>query len=299
MSPQSRANSTDNTTTSEPLNDGGGRSGNPCSSSPSAAAEVAHAANAVYALHKIESSSSDIKSVFLRKRSSVCISHSSHQANQPFLSSYGSAFLSGIFADIAQASNNGQDPSDDGSDDCHESYLPSKKKIRSIASSTGSCSKSYRSLVGLAGEDDAAVSDAAMMEPAPPVVSPRRDGSTLTIRLFNDEVRELQSVAFPSLPQMPVIISSNSCSVVTPRELGVDVPLEQEDEDSSSYGWFVSTDDDDEGMGCRKVSFLSASTSDPDLAFKAVTAPEADNQDIEVQQALAADTVDDVLGDFF
>jgi hypothetical protein len=98
---------------------------------------------------------------------------------------------------------------------------------------------------------------------------------------------------------MPVIISSNSCSVVTPRELGVDVPLEQEDEDSSSYGWFVSTDDDDEGMGCRKVSFLSASTSDPDLAFKAVTAPEADNQDIEVQQALAADTVDDVLGDFF
>ena len=35
------------------------------------------------------------------------------------------------------------------------------------------------------------------------------------------------------------------------------------------------------------------------LAFQAHTAPKASNHDAEVEWAKAADTVDDVLGDFF
>lgn len=77
------------------------------------------------------------------------------------------------------------------------------------------------------------------------------------------------------------------------------------DQDSpSEYGWFVSTDDDEVSDLVRERA-ISVSTSVPafdDLAFKARSASvagEAASQDTEVQQALAADTIDDVLGDFF
>jgi hypothetical protein len=57
----------------------------------------------------------------------------------------------------------------------------------------------------------------------------------------------------------------------------------------SSYGWFVELDKD-----CN---------TDPgrpkDLAFSAITAPEKTTLEEEAEWALAADTVDDVLGDLF
>lgn len=57
--------------------------------------------------------------------------------------------------------------------------------------------------------------------------------------------------------------------------------------DKSSYGWFVELDDDDEN-------------DNEELAFTAVTAPKKNTTlDNEVDWACAADTVDDVLGDFF
>jgi hypothetical protein len=45
-------------------------------------------------------------------------------------------------------------------------------------------------------------------------------------------------------------------------------------------------------------SYDSTASTD-DLAFKAPTAPKATNYDAELEWAKAADTVDDVLGDFF
>jgi len=57
--------------------------------------------------------------------------------------------------------------------------------------------------------------------------------------------------------------------------------------DKSSYGWFVELEDDDDH-------------DNEDLAFTAVTAPKKNTElDKEVDWACAADTVDDVLGDFF
>ncbi|KAL7462820.1 hypothetical protein ACHAXS_003193 [Conticribra weissflogii] len=326
MSPQFRA-ITENTTF-EASGDPSNPPNNPCSS-PLSVAEVAWAANAAYALHKIESISSDVEHVATnpldgsssksssaspRKRASDCFaSYRVEESSSPFLSSYGSAFLSGIFADIAQVSGekHGDDefdlstsePSTADEDEGvvnFESLQPCKKKIRtSRSTSFGGHKKSYATLSGIAEGADSE-------ESSPTVVSPRPNKSAIKIQLFNDQVRELQNLAFPSFPHMPVTVSSSSCTssnhgnVVTPRDVATDSSAESDDE-PSAYGWFVSTDDDDDAPTHSPEIPVDTYKlgSDADLAFKAATAPRAENHDVEVQQALAADTIDDVLGDFF
>lgn len=328
MSPQSRA--IIENTTFEARGNNEYQPGNLCSSS-STVSEIARAADASFALHKIESNASNVgrshenlldqdasnlsATTSLRKRASAYLSSSSpEEPSQQFLSSYGSAFLSGIFADIAQASE--QDEVD-GSDDpashtgstsevteCFGSLQPCKKKSRtSPTTSFGGHTKSYLALSGL--------TEGAVSGVFPPhIVSPRPNKSANKIQLFNDQVQELQNLAFPSLPHIPATISFSSCTsanvgaVVTPREVSTEVSASDNDS-SSAYGWFVSTDaddDDDDTMpnDIPETPFTRyISSPDPDLAFKAVTAPSAENHDVEVQQALAADTIDDVLGDFF
>lgn len=64
-----------------------------------------------------------------------------------------------------------------------------------------------------------------------------------------------------------------------------DIKSESYNIDKSSYGWFVELEEDDRNE---------------ELAFTAVTAPKKNvDLDNEVDWACAADTVDDVLGDFF
>jgi len=293
-----------------------GWSGNACSST-SSVPELTQAANSAYSLHKIESASSATPSnplvgqaTFsganasqLLKRSSACIS--SPPKNQPFLSSYGSAFLSGIFADIADVSDDKQPQigfADHGADPtakniAHDNVSePSPKKARITAST--SFGRQPKSIMALSCLAEGALSVVS----SPTVVSPRPNTSTLEIQIFNDQVRELQDMAFPSLPQIPIAVSSSTCSsasqhVVTPR----DVAMEEATQDGPSYGWFVSTDDDEADTADQNGPSASMFLPDtkPDLAFKAITAPHARNQDVEVQQALAADTIDDVLGDLF
>lgn len=312
MSPQSRATSNN---TTFPSRDDVDYSGNICPGA-SSVAEIARAANMEYALHKIESESSSATpanplanqatscanaSQLLRKRASACITSPSPK-NQPFLSSYGSAFLSGIFADIAVAEDDeppiGAAVSQvaDPASTAHEdpvSNEPCHKKARTTTSTSfGRQPKSYK---GLSGLFEGAVSEVS----SPSVVSPRPNTSTQHFHLFNDQVRELQDMAFPSLPQIPITVSSSSCStashqaVVTPRDVTEDV------QDGSSYGWFVSIDGDEAEDQKEPSASMFLPDTKPDLAFKAITAPNGGNQDLEVQQALAADTIDDVLGDLF
>lgn len=295
MSPQSRATITVNTTVASHDD---GWSSNACSGT-SSVADITWAASAEFALHKIESESSTETplnplihaSEPLRKRSSSCISSS--LKNQPFLSSYGSAFLSGIFADIAQASD--EEPA--VFQDC-AAYLvavacdsvsePFHKKTRITASTSfGRQPKSFTALPGLS---EGAVSEVL----SPTFVSPRN--YTSAVELFNDSVRELQDMAFPSLPLIPNAISSSSCSNLV---AAMDKVENHEDEqDGPSYGWFVLTDDE-EAKDSDQIPLLFFADTKPDLAFKAITAPNEANQDPAVQQALAADTIDDVLGDLF
>jgi hypothetical protein len=281
-----------------------------------------------YSLHKIESVGStstanapihhqDTTEIYsanaseqLRKRSAACIS-STHPKSQPFLSSYGSAFLSGIFADIAQA---GEEDAPDGADpaapspaalsienddiDAQEaaSEEPLYKKARTTASTSfGRQPKSYMALTGLVEGADSEVI------PSPSVVSPRPNTSTVQIQPFNAQVRQLQDMAFPTLPHIPMTVSSSSCSTASQNPFS---PLgeggAQYVQDGPSYGWFVATDGDEEADENEPSSaFMFLPDIKPDLAFKALTAPSAGDQDLEVQQALAADTIDDVLGDLF
>jgi hypothetical protein len=297
MSPQSRATITVNTTFASRDD---GWSSNICSEA-SSIADIAWAASVEYSLHKIESESS-IETPLnplihasepLRKRSSSCISSS--LKNQPFLSSYGSAFLSGIFADIYQSVDDEHAVSQDGAvhavaiarDSVSE---PFHKKARITAST--SFGRQLKSFTAFSGVAEGAVCEVL----SPTVVSPRINKSALKIELFNDCVQELQDMAFPSLPQIPNAISSSSFSLLVAAmdEAG----HHEEEQDGPSYGWFVSTDFD--GVDdSQQIPLMFLPDTKPDLAFKVMTAPNGKNQDLEVQQALAADTIDDVLGDLF
>jgi len=213
--------------------------------------------------------------------------------------------LSGIFADIADVSDDQQPKisvADHGADltatiTAHDNVSePSPKKARILASTSfGRQPKSY---TGLSGLSEGAISVVS----SPTVVSPRPNTSTLDIRVFNDQVRELQDMAFPSLPQIPIAVSSSTCSSAShqassPRNESIGGA----NQDGPAYGWFVSADvDDADSLDLnRSPSAMFLPNTKPDLAFKAISAPHAPNQDVEVQQALAADTIDDVLGDLF
>lgn len=184
---------------------------------------------------------------------------------------------------------------------------PCLKKPRTTASTSfGRQPKSCRALAGLS---EGAISEVS----SPSVVSPRLNTSTSTLKIqgpFNDQVRELQDMAFPSLPQIPVTVSSSSCSTASSKNSSTPAtPHESDDamvgkmnedqDQSESYGWFVNMDEDEAEDQSGVASMFLPDTKPEDLAFNAITAPSAENQDLEVQQALAADTIDDVLGDLF
>lgn len=317
MSPQSRAATENTTYANSSRDDDGAWSGNICSGA-SSVADLARAANMEYALHKIESETSantpanplahqaTLSAPTSRKRSSARISTSPASKNQPFLSSYGSAFLSGIFADIAQASDENQDgPVPTANAMANPAAEPRQKKARATASTSfGRQPKSFTALAGLA---DGADCESVL---SPSLVSPRPNISTTTLKIqlpFNDQVRELQDMAFPSLPQIPITVSSSSCSTasqalaITTRDVAVAGGETEEQDSGSSFGWFVSTEDETTDENEQSAPSMFLPDTKPDLAFKALTAPDvnAGNQDLEVQQALAADTIDDVLGDLF
>ncbi|KAL3798566.1 hypothetical protein HJC23_011870 [Cyclotella cryptica] len=299
MSPQSRVPFLSEITTSCLGGDYGGSSCNACSSSHLSVAEIARAAEASYTIHAIRSSASDVETprdmpTSLGKRGSDFISSTESSSQpEPFLSSYGSAFLSGIFADIAEASEQtGDDEPLGHRDSSFSSFEPFTKKGRTTNST--SVRGQAKSLLQLDSHVEGEINSAA----SPTVVSPRPNSASLKIHLFNDQVRELQNLAFPSLPGLPVTVSSSSCTtatvglVVTPRD-------EETDQDQDSFGWFVATDDDEDEETVPASMFLPHAKPST-LAFQAAAAPKAsESVEIEVQQALAADTIDDVLGDLF
>jgi hypothetical protein len=63
-----------------------------------------------------------------------------------------------------------------------------------------------------------------------------------------------------------------------------------------AFGWFVDLDDN---VLPEANSNLPYTISSDSLAFQAPTAPKAVRDHEELEWAQAADTVDDVLGDFF
>eukprot|EP00545_Synedropsis_sp_CCMP1620_P006111 CAMPEP_0119025246 /NCGR_PEP_ID=MMETSP1176-20130426/33397_1 /TAXON_ID=265551 /ORGANISM="Synedropsis recta cf, Strain CCMP1620" /LENGTH=250 /DNA_ID=CAMNT_0006980741 /DNA_START=219 /DNA_END=971 /DNA_ORIENTATION=+ len=236
------------------------------------------------------------------------------------MSSYNSAFLSGLFADIAKANVTSEDKDSDLSQSCERMTLstnntnvitncpsPSKKSRISMTKSISRCEKSFGNLRMAAKPRKSFIS--------PITESPVVRSDSLSYQLHcvssssSNESDALQTVDIGKLafPHLPATVSNSSCSHLASltRRNSSQLLLEPEtDPTKECYGWFVTMDDDDDHTPIPSP----ATTADPynsssslsALAFSAATAPKGANQHAaEVEWAKAADTVDDVLGDFF
>lgn len=109
------------------------------------------------------------------------------------------------------------------------------------------------------------------------------------------------SFGVPLFPSLPPTVSDPSCSSTnlsfhTDQQPSVAETCPSDDDEKDTYGWFVVVDNDDEE---DIVQHTTPNGDAPrDLAFCAPTAPKAPVED-DVKWAQAADTVDDVLADFF
>ena len=104
------------------------------------------------------------------------------------------------------------------------------------------------------------------------------------------------SAAIVAFPNLPATVSDSSCSAGLTRANLIKQASSTEKQYKESFGWFVDLDDH---QTVETRAGLPYTVSNENLAFQASTAPKSDNNDAEVQWAKAADTVDDVLGDFF
>lgn len=219
----------------------------------------------------------------LRKRSTP-----DDQRGAPVISSYNSDFLSGIFADIAKATSSDRDSGEP---------VSNKKSRISLTKSISRCGRSYANLAAVSPTPDrrvlnvnALTADATKPQRAS---SHKRSQDSLHHCVSNSSNEESQfdNLAFPQLPSS---VTDSSSFTLTPNNKGQQ-SLDSETKTSKDYGWFVEMDDECTGLSVNAYH----NASQKNLAFLAPTAPKGVDQDAEVEWAKAADTVDDVLGDFF
>jgi hypothetical protein len=237
------------------------------------------------------------------------------------LSSCNSDFLSGLFADVVKAnvlSDLGIAPkrtsdhmSDTSSEDSSHvvSATPSKKSrislnrcfSRARASITNLTQLECQSPKGINNEFFGAPGNNQHMQAN--ALSARQDYLAFQLSVVagadssdsqSQSVGDAARIAFPNLP---ATVSDSSCDAGLTRANLVRPVTIPENETKESFGWFVDLDDNQTTPEAR-VGLPYAVSSD-DLAFQAPIAPRCVNDVAEVEWAKAADTVDDVLGDFF
>lgn len=235
----------------------------------------------------------------LRKRS-----FSSKKMN---LESVNSAFLSGLFADVANFA-----------EDIPQGTAPPTKRVRiSKSESMARCGRSFKVLTEAL--DEAAALGVHI--PHSPVnvdnnstlfeniFTMDRDDSLLfqieCVGASSTDVSSATSIAFPHLP---ATVSNSSCgnSPKTLTRVISDLQSSHNTEkfaatSNETYGWFVETEDESSAPSTpAEVAPRDPSASQDCLTFAApTTTPTAENYDADLEWATAADTVDDVLGDFF
>lgn len=126
----------------------------------------------------------------------------------------------------------------------------------------------------------------------PPTVS---ESSCSSNNLTQTAVRAAQ--VLETTPNSKSTSSSTALSDVTSHIEG------GKHDNKDTYGWFVDMDLEEDGDRADVISAAQEkyrAGEDGDLSFKAFTAPKKTSElDEEVEWAQAADTVDDVLVDFF
>lgn len=242
------------------------------------------------------------------------------------LPTVNSAFLSGLFADVAEIeAESSTEPSHEEDDNVvapsfEEHFLepstmnarPLKKSRLSLSRSISRCGRSFMNLnvlqsptaateifeftsqssaaktmkTSLCREDSLAFQLQCVSSCDSNATQDATSASTkVTTGLVGDLV----------FPHLPATISNSSCNTLTRNLSDLQTSL-SETEDKECYGWFVEMED---GVPTVRDAADPYYPKMSDLAFKAPTAPNAINHDEEVEWAKAADTVDDVLGDFF
>lgn len=232
------------------------------------------------------------------------------------LSCVNSAFLSGLFADVAkvQVTNVPREIAEDPrlESDCSS---PRKKTRLSKTKSMTRCGMSYKILCE--ANDLLKTDDALLRSPSGAAtdffgvvhnvsatdVMPRVDSLDYQLSCVSDSQSDSSQAGKLVFPHLPSTISSSSCKLT--RKVSDLQMSDPETTSKESYGWFVEMEDESTAAadatagGSSDYYSTAATTSSTSLAFMAATAPKAANYDAEVEWAKAADTVDDVLGDFF
>lgn len=232
-----------------------------------------------------------------------------HDQKRAALSSVNSAFLDGLFADVAQVQ---EDSLSSESYGCfHDEYDPRGDPLKSFKKTRLSKSKSMsrcgKSFVRLSLAEASTVSsefDSIYSSTVTPGAVSRIDSLEFQLSCVSDSscnsvVSRTQAItaaaklAFPNLPSASRCANSSS-ALLCRKVSDLQVHVNEDSPPKESYGWFVEMDEDHHSNSVEPYK-----TSIGSLAFSAPTAPKAANFDAEVEWAKAADTVDDVLGDFF
>lgn len=271
------------------------------------------------------------------------------------LSNFDTDFVSGLFRDLSEAT---EDPSDSSIDQpnmnqyntiqyqSHESNCItddefSRPRASKRLKSTGRFSmtrsaKSFTRLPNIDLSSTAAVSKDSqdnvhyqMCQHRVSTVTCNKNSSTpmdaantsssmtLNTDLINNLVDKVLIDTIP-FPCIPPTVSEASCSSNNLTQTAVKASQVLENSNNNldvsrieggkhdqkdTYGWFVDTDLQE---NCDRADVVSAAQETcragsicGDLSFKAYTAPKKTSDHEEVEWAKAADTVDDVLGDFF
>lgn len=234
------------------------------------------------------------------------------------LSSVNSAFLSGLFADVAkvQVTASPQETAEDPRLE-NDSSAPCKKTRLSKTKSMTRCGKSYKILSE--ATDLRKSSDELLKSPsgaatnffgvvhnvsaADSAAMSRVDSLYYQLSCVSDSQSDCVQAGKLAFPHLPSTVSSSSCKLT--RKVSDLQMSDSETTTKESYGWFVEMEDEPSASAAATTTtglpdpYSTAATSSTSLAFTAATAPKAANYDAEVEWAQAADTVDDVLGDFF
>ncbi|EEC50157.1 predicted protein [Phaeodactylum tricornutum CCAP 1055/1] len=223
------------------------------------------------------------------------------------LATVNSAFLTGIFADVANAHTESTENSTYPLAIHHlDDPQPVKKARKTMNKTMSRCGRSYKTLTQaleiVSPPSPTGICDAPNGTYFEQESVQRNDSLHYQLncvsRCMNDNssVKTVLNAGELIFPYLPATISNSSCSSSLTRKISDLQSSVSENVQKESYGWFVEMDKDGD-QDCFQTVDSYASTAS--LAFLAPTAPKALNHDAEVEWAKAADTVDDVLGDFF
>ncbi|CAB9497388.1 expressed unknown protein [Seminavis robusta] len=231
------------------------------------------------------------------------------------MSSYNSAFLSGLFADVARvAQSDDEDTTTDEQEDARlDLSMPVKRSRVSLTKSFSRCARSYKNLTEVSspvGVDAfPSITTTTTVEPSCSASMERINSLAFQLNCVDPSPKSVKSVVDiidMAFPHLPATVSDSSCSTTKQQDLtrGSDQQASELSEttlNKESYGWFVELDDGDDDTPVVPTTIpTSRSDTSLDLAFSASTAPKrVSNYEAELEWAQAADTVDDVLGDFF